>query len=149
METNEKKNRDIELQRLYTDLQILSEQIGELQRQSEEISSRIAEITSAISAIGELAEAKNSEEALIPITGGIYARGRITDAENLVMNVGAGVMVEKKAQDVIKILEERLSELKGYNEQLISQIEQLNSAAVNSETELRKLLHETMKKEKE
>jgi prefoldin alpha subunit len=148
--TEEKKEKqNIELERRYYDLQILGEQINELQKQSEEISSKIYEVTSAISAIGELGRGKEAEETFFPIAGGIYARGRITDSENLLLNAGADIVVERKASDVVEMLQHQLSELKKYNEEILAQIEQFSNAAAQTEQELRRMLKENPAKKKE
>jgi len=131
---------DAELQQHYLDLQLLEVQIKELQQQAEAINSQVVEMSSAIASVQELSRDDKPKEALVPIAGGIFAKGEIKNTKNLVVSVGANVCVEKTADETVKLIKERLYELKKYNEQLVAQINQLSRATLSVESEVKNIL---------
>ena len=130
-----------ELQQRYTDMKMIESQIKEMQEQAEAVNSQVLEMTSAIASVNELSKDDKPKEALIPVAGGVFAKGEIKDTKKLILSVGAGICVEKSAEETVKIIESRLDELKKYSEQLNIQMNELNSSALQIEAEVRALLN--------
>jgi prefoldin alpha subunit len=130
-----------ELQQRYADMQAIERQIKEMQAQAEAVNSQVFEMTSAIASVNEISKDDKPKEALIPVAGGVFAKGEIKDTKKLILSVGAGICVEKSAEETVRIIEARLDELKKYSEQLNIQMNELNNSALQIEAEVRALLN--------
>lgn len=65
---------------------------------------------------------ENPEKILAPLSHGIYVPS-ITEKKNLIVQVGAGILVERKMSEVKELLERNLSQLQKANLQLQAQEE--------------------------
>ncbi|MGP8320738.1 MAG: prefoldin subunit alpha [Methanosarcinaceae archaeon] len=73
----------------------------------------------AIGAISELKDAKDGVEMMLPIGANSYIYAKLNKIDKVVVNVGAGVSVEKSMDDAKEILSKR-------SEQLGKILEQMN-----------------------
>jgi len=67
---------------------------------------------------------KPDAEALIPVGGGSFVRGKLADVSKIVMGVGAGVAIEKPIQDSISEIKGRVSDLEKARTALQEQLTQ-------------------------
>lgn len=77
-------------------------------------------------------------EALMPIGVGVYLKTNIPSIDKLLVNVGAGVAIEKTREDTLNYIESRIKEfeiglnqLRDQKKQITSQLEQIQQQ-VNS-----------------
>lgn len=85
-----------------------------------------------------LEESHNSSEAiknlsldsdtssLVPLGIGIYVKSTIYPIEKVLVNVGAGVVIEKKKDDAVNFIEQRIKEFETAAKQLLSQKQQIS-----------------------
>ncbi|MFH1623067.1 MAG: prefoldin subunit alpha [Candidatus Aenigmatarchaeota archaeon] len=83
----------------------LEERINALVGQQATFASKAAEIQSTLAAIDELSE--GSGDALFPLGTAVYAKGKFDASAKLLVEVGAGVAVERTAAEAKLILEAR------------------------------------------
>jgi prefoldin alpha subunit len=65
----------------------------------------------ALSAVDELNKAEVGQEILVPIGSGSFIHGKLASKEKVVLNVGAGVSIEKTAAEAKEILSIRKAEV--------------------------------------
>ena len=65
----------------------------------------------ALSAVDALAMAEVGQEILVPIGSGSFIHGTLASKEKIVLNVGAGVSIEKTATEAKEILKVRKDEV--------------------------------------
>jgi prefoldin alpha subunit len=65
----------------------------------------------ALSAVDELNKAEVGQEILVPIGSGSFIHGKLASKEIVVLNVGAGVSIEKTAAEAKEILSIRKAEV--------------------------------------
>jgi prefoldin alpha subunit len=65
----------------------------------------------AINAAKGLESASEGQEIMVPIGSGSYIHARITSKDKVVLNVGAGVAIEKSPVDAIASLQVRRSDI--------------------------------------
>lgn len=65
----------------------------------------------AVSAVNALSSAEEGQEILVPIGSGSFAYARLASKEKVVLNVGAGVSIEKPADEAGKSLKARREEV--------------------------------------
>lgn len=65
----------------------------------------------ALGAVETLEEAEVGQEILVPIGSGSFIHGKLASRENVVLNVGAGVSIEKSPAEAKEILKLRKNEV--------------------------------------
>lgn len=120
---NEKETREA-----YFELKVIEQQMQQLQQQLEQIVQNISEFELSIKSLDEL-KGKSGEETFVPLSGGIYAKAKLQDTDKLIVNVGAGVAVEKSFEQTKEIIEKQLIEMKGYKDQMSKGLQLLSSRA--------------------
>ena len=68
-------------------------------------------LESALAAVDALQEAEVGQEILVPIGSGSFIHGKLASKENVILNVGAGVSIEKRSEEAIEILRTRKNEV--------------------------------------
>lgn len=123
-----------ELMRIDRELQANQAKGEALRQQIQMMQDSTLEVSTAIDALKNLQKIKG--DALVPIGAGVYLPFSKPSFDHVVMNIGAGVMVQKTPEEAIKILadrQEKLSEaLKSAQdslEQVIRDIDLLNKQA--------------------
>lgn len=77
------------------------------------------------------------KEVLMPLSSDILVKGNITDSENVLVNVGAGVVLKKninEAKDITEKHEKKISEVK---EKLLDEINRIVDYMLRLESDLR------------
>ncbi len=117
---DEQKKRE-----LYAELKQLDEEIKSLNAHLETVDEQITDLNSSKAIVNKFRELKKGDELRVPLASGIYIKSRLDDTEKLMVNVGAGVTVEKKPEDVISILDRQAAELSSYREKLVAQMKKI------------------------
>lgn len=97
-------------QQLLQQMQMLESYFGDLSQREGTLLNVLREATSAIESIKSLKQ-KPTSETLVPIGMGTYVQTKISSDDKIVLNVGAGVAMEKDPATVINYLEARIKEI--------------------------------------
>ncbi len=97
-------------QQLMYQMQMLENYFVELNRKEESLIGIIREAASAIQSIKAINEQPESS-TLVPMGMGSFAKAKISSNEKLILNLGAGVAIEKDKDAAINYLESRLKEM--------------------------------------
>lgn len=100
-----------ELQQKYAQFQLMQQQIEEINKHLEMLQEQNGELDISINAVLELSKTKVENEFLAPLANGIFVKGKISDNQKLVVNVGSNVTVEKTPLEVASLLEQQKKEL--------------------------------------
>jgi len=65
----------------------------------------------AVAAVDALEKAEEGQEMLVPIGSGSFVHGKLASKERVVLNVGAGVSIEKTAAEARESLKSRRAEV--------------------------------------
>jgi len=68
-------------------------------------------LESALAAVDALQEAEVGQDILVPIGSGSFIHGKLASKENVILNVGAGVSIEKRSEEAVEILKARKNEV--------------------------------------
>jgi prefoldin alpha subunit len=120
MSKNKKKENK---QELMIELKTLDDELKKLNTHLENMNEQIAELNDSKHIVNKFSELKKQDEIRVPLSSGIYIKASISDTKNLMINVGGNVTVEKTPKQVIEILDSQLTELSGYRDQLIGQMQ--------------------------
>jgi len=102
------KNEDI--QKKIVEFQVLEANLKILQDRTENLNEKMEEFQSTRMAIEELKETKPNE-ALIPLGSGIFVTGNVEKSENLIVDIGSGIVLKNSREKVIEIIENKIKEL--------------------------------------
>ena len=120
------------------ELRILDQQIKEIQEQLQALESQSAELLQIEMAIDELAGIAKGAEMLVPVAGGIFIRTELKDASTFLLNVGAGMTVEKSQDETKILLERQRDDLLSLQTDLAQRLEVLIDTAVELQQLLQK-----------
>lgn len=94
-----------ELNRLEGELQAQQARGEAIRRQIQSMQSSSLEIATAIEALKNIKKVKG--DTLVPIGAGVHFSCPKPDFERVVMNIGAGIMVQKKPEEALGVLLDR------------------------------------------
>jgi len=97
-------------EQLMQQMQMLETYFSDLSQREGTFLNILRETTAAIESIKSLSE-KPETETLVPIGMGTYIPTKISSTQKIVMNIGAGVAVEKDFPSAINYLEARIKEI--------------------------------------
>jgi prefoldin alpha subunit len=102
---------DDQIQQKYMQFKALQQQLQQIQEYQEALHTQQQELENSINGIRELAKVTVETEILAPIANGIFVKTKLKDNQQLIVNVGANVTVEKSLPEVINLLEQQNKEL--------------------------------------
>ncbi|MCH8832986.1 MAG: prefoldin subunit alpha [Thaumarchaeota archaeon] len=97
-------------QQLLYQIQMFESYFAELSQRENSLLNVFKDATSAIESINGIGE-KSESDTLIPIGMGTFIKTKISSGEKIVLNVGAGVAIEKDKDSAINFLELRIKEI--------------------------------------
>jgi len=115
-----------EVQALQTYLNEYGQQAEVLSRQLEFMERQRLESAAAIDALNALAAEKESV-ILVPIGGGTTIRAQIIDPDNVLVNIGADVVIRRKNSEAIGFLEDRIKEMETLEKRVSDSLNQVQA----------------------
>lgn len=97
-------------QQLMQQMQMLENYFADLSHREGTLYSVLREATAAIESIKSLCQ-KSDSEALIPVGMGTFVKTKISSNDKIVLNIGAGISLEKDSISSINYLEARIKEI--------------------------------------
>ena len=101
---------EAQAQQLIQQMQMLENMYAELSQKESSIGNIIRDANSAIKSIQEI-KANPDSESLVPIGMGTFIKTKNIPNEKVVVNVGAGVAIEKEHDSALNYLESKIKEL--------------------------------------
>jgi len=129
-----------ELSRYMVLIEQCKEQINSLEQQSSYIQAAILDYNKAKITLESINSSKNDSEILVPIGGNAFIHAKTTDASKVLFNIGAGIITEKKPNDVIKKIDERIEELQRSQERVVAIIQNIENQANEASEKAQKLI---------
>ena len=137
MEDKEKKAEEI-----YTEFQVLEQNIKQLQKQLELITHQLIELDVTNNSLDEFNKINVGKEIFVPLSSGIFAKAEIKDTSELLVNVGANVVVKKDIVSTKKLIQRQIEEINKIQKQMIGELEKLTGHAAQLENQLQGLVSE-------
>jgi len=106
-----KKQNDELVQRKYVELQTLEQQFNQFKQQITNLELQLIELNKLNDSLEDLGKVKKGSGILVPLGGGIFTKAQVLEGNDLLMNVGSGVVVKKNREDAKKILAKQIKEL--------------------------------------
>lgn len=93
-----------ELQEKIAAYRILESRIEGLAKQRENIANKLIEVQNTLNSLEEV---EKSEEVLFPVGAEAYVHGKITEKNKMIVEIGAGIAMEKTLEEAKQVLNER------------------------------------------
>ena len=97
-----------DVQRKYIQLQLFKQQLTTLIEQKNIINERISELTISIDALKKLGNVKKDQRIMTTLGSSVFVSANIQDSDNVLVNIGAGVMALKGRHDAIILLKQTI-----------------------------------------
>ncbi len=128
-----------ELQKKYVQLYLVREQLKAMAEEKASVEARLSEMLVTVEAISKLEGVKSGEEIWSPLGSGIFVKSDVKDTENVLVSIGAGIVVKKSGTYALEILKTRLEDLVNIDTQMTAEMEKLKHQGDNLEKQLEEL----------
>ena len=144
MEKADKKEQ--EMQEKLILYQLLQKHLEELSNQATLLEGKMLEIETTSSTLSDLRGMKEKGELVFPLGSGCYGYGRLDDNGKIMVDIGAGNLINKTPSQAAAFLEEKKEEIKKLGDRLVKEVsevsERLNILAEEIQKESEKHAHE-------
>ena len=93
-----------ELQKKYVELQLLNEQIKKIHEQFIFLQQQLNELSNLELTVTDMKEVKKDSEIFSPLGSGIFVNSKLTNTATVLVNIGAGILVEKNLQEAVNLI---------------------------------------------
>lgn len=122
-----REEREELIRRLSAEYLILRNLIQELRRRAEILNRLLVEIDDTLSSLEGVKGLRDKDLVLFSIGSMSYVRGKIVDKDKILVNVGAGVVVEKTIDEAIEYLRDRQKNIQLELRTVIAQLQQASA----------------------
>jgi prefoldin alpha subunit len=103
----------------YVELELINQRLTEITQSMQLAEQQLEQASVAISVIKELKDSKTDQELLVPVGNGVFFSVQRPAIGDIKVAVGAGVVVDKSAEDALKFVSEQLTEMEAYYQKLV------------------------------
>ena len=130
---------DEQAQQLLYQMQMLEGYLSELSQKEATIVSVIREASSAIQSLKTI-DNKTDNETLTPVGLGTFIKTKVVPNEKLILNIGAGIAIEKDNDSAINFLELRLKEMQVALQETSNQKQQISASLEQGKQQMEQML---------
>jgi len=120
-------------------MQMLEGYLSELSQKEATIVSVIREASSAIQSLKTI-DNKMDNETLTPVGLGTFIKTKVVPNEKLILNIGAGIAIEKDKDSAINFLELRLKEMQVALQETSNQKQQISASLEQGKQQMEQML---------
>ena len=132
-------------QQLLYQMQMLEGHLSELTQREGTIMSIIREASSAIQSLKTI-DTKTDNETLVPVGLGTFIKTKTVPNEKLILNIGAGIAIEKDKDSAINFLELRLKEMQVALQETSNQKQQISASLEQGKQQMEQMLASSQSK---
>ena len=132
-------------QQLLSQMQMLENYLGELTNKEHSIAGILREAASAIQSIKSISE-KSESETLVPMGMGSFVKAKISSNDKVILNLGAGVAIEKDKDSALNFLESRIKEMEVALQNTSAQKQQVMASLEEGKQEMNRLMQAAQSK---
>ena len=132
-------------QQLLQQMQMLENMFAELSQKENSIVNIIRDANSAVKSIQGIKENSDSE-SLVPVGMGTFIKAKTIPNEKVVVNVGAGVAIEKDHDSALNFLESKIKELEVALQETNSQRQQIAANIEQGKQQMQQIMQQSQNK---
>ena len=130
-----------ELQKRIENYRMLEAGVNSMMKQREMVINKIVEIKTTIASLEDME--KSNGEILFPVGGEAWSAAKVLDKDKIIVEIGAGVALEKSFPEAKEVLNKRVTELEKaieeINKELNANSDKLNQLGPEIDKEISKL----------
>jgi len=130
------------MQRKYVQMQLLKNQLNGLIDEKKMINERVEELMVTLNALQNLEYMKSGNEIWSTLGSSVFVMSDVKDTENVLVGVGAGVVIKDTRENAIKIVESKLNEINRFDQEIVAEINKHTEQINRVEMELYKMQEE-------
>jgi prefoldin alpha subunit len=134
---------DEKVQEKYFIFQLLQQNLEVLKQNQELVKKQLDEILMTAGVLRELGRIGKEDEIMIPLGGGCFGTGKITDSRNVTVDIGAGIMLSKDVESAVSFLGAREKELEDASRHLIEEMNKIAKKMNEIGTEIQSMAGES------
>jgi len=137
--------KDEEITRNLTLIEYYKQQLESIDLQLQYLQSTLADYQRAKLTVEQLHTVDENSEVLIPVGAGTFINGSLTNASNVLIGVGAGLVVEKTVDEAVVKLEERMKRIQENLEKMASLGQKIQCDAEELSHKTQQMMEETQR----
>ena len=137
--------KDEELAKYLAIIEQYKEQMNSLEIQSQYLQAAILDYNKAKITLENLRKTEKDEDILLPIGGSTFINANLKNPSNVLFDIGAGIVTEKKAEDAINKINKKIEDLQKTQEKLLTMMQNLQNESAEVSAKAQKLLSESQK----
>lgn len=131
------------------DYELYRNQLETLQQNLSLVDNSLQELKMVSKSLGEIDAAKKESDIFVPIGQDSFIKAKITDTDNVVVGIGAGVAAKKTIKEAKDDFEERIKELEKVKADNTSNLEQVISKLRELEPSVQSIVAQSQSGKKE
>jgi prefoldin alpha subunit len=137
--------KEEEITRNLTLIEYYKQQLESIDMQLQYLQSTLADYQRAKITVGQLNGVDENSEILIPVGAGTFVNGSFKNTSNVLIGVGAGVVVEKTVDEAVNKLDERIKRIEENLEKMVSLGQKIQSDAEELSHKTQQMMEETQR----
>jgi prefoldin alpha subunit len=137
--------KEEEITRNLTLIEYYKQQLESIDMQLQYLQSTLADYQRAKITVEQLHAVDENSELLIPVGAGTFVNGSLKNASNVLIGVGAGIVIEKTVDEAVLKLEERIKRLQENLEKMVSLGQKIQSDAEECSKKTQHMMEETQR----
>jgi prefoldin alpha subunit len=137
--------KEEEITRNLTLIEYYKQQLESIDIQLQYLQSTLADYQRAKITVGQLNTVDDNSELLIPVGAGTFVNGSLKNTSNVLIGVGAGIVIEKTVDEAVIKLEERIKLIQENLEKMVSLGQKIQSDAEELSHKTQQMMEETQK----
>ena len=137
--------KEEELSQYMYQIEQYKDQLNQLDMQAQYLQAAVMDYNKAKIALEQLEKIDKQVDMLVPLGGGNFLDAKINDSSKVLVDIGSGYVAEKKNEDAIKKIDDRLKELEKTQNRLNEMIEQVQKQAEDASEKAQNLMNQTKK----
>ena len=128
------------IQEMYMEFQMLDQRIKQLQSQLEMLANQLMELNATGNSLDEFSKITDEKEVFVPLSSGIFAKATMKKSDELLVNVGASVVVAKDIPSTKKLIQNQIEEIKKLQQRMVADLEKMADRAGQLEMHLQSMM---------
>jgi len=121
--------KEEEITRNLTLIEYYKQQLESIDLQLQYLQTTLTDYQRAKMTVGQLHDADENSELLIPIGAGTFVNASLKNTSNVLIGIGAGIVIEKTVNEAVIKLEERIKRIQENLEKMFSLGQKIQSDA--------------------
>lgn len=134
--------KEEEITKNLTMIEYYKQQLESIDAQLQYLSTVLAEYQRAKMTAEQLHAADPNTEMLIPLGGGTFVNGSVKDTSNILIGIGACLVVEKSIDEALVKLDDRIKKIQENQEKIVSIGQKIQSDAEGLSQKTQKMMEE-------